>query len=433
MKPRILIYQGQPVAAPDLARRNRVPLSTLLSRIDRLGWPVERAADTPPDRRFRKGGRRKRSQPRPCPPLAEREGQAYCRWREGTRRRTRWFGRVGSDEARAGYARFAAEWAAHHGPLPARGGAISVAALAGKFRQWAAGPEGYRKNGEPTSEVYAFRSACNTLVTLYGSTPAAEFGPARLRAVRAKWLDAGLCRDTINGYVRRVIVVLAWGVARELVPAGVLAPLREVEPLTAGRTTASDPEPVTSVAPEVIEKTIPHLHADAGRRGMLERMVRLQWVSGLRPGELCAMRPEWIDRTAEPWCYDTRNANKNLHREKPRKVWFGPRAREILGPLLAEAVAGHLLWRFPALREGKRTAITRLEYARWITKACERAGIEPWTPNQLRHRRATDVHEKYEDDTAVAAALGNTPEVARQVYVDSPADRVGKRIAEETG
>lgn len=47
----------------------------------------------------------------------------------------------------------------------------------------------------------------------------------------------------------------------------------------------------------------------------------------------------------------------------------------------------------------------------------------------MPHAKATEVHERYEDDEAVAAALGNSPEVARQVYVDHPADRVAKRIA----
>src|SRR5262245_49128146 len=97
--PRILSYHGEDVPAPDLARRKKLPQSTLLSRIDRLGWSVERAADTPIDRRFRHGGRKKSGTIRACPELKPdpRTGQAFVRWRDGRRRRSKFFGPWGSD------------------------------------------------------------------------------------------------------------------------------------------------------------------------------------------------------------------------------------------------------------------------------------------------------------------------------------------------
>jgi len=72
-------------------------------------------------------------------------------------------------------------------------------------------------------------------------------------------------------------------------------------------------------------------------------------------------------------------------------------------------------------------------YRTVVQSACAAAGVEPFSPNQLRHSRATEIQRRYEDDKAVAAALGNSPEVSRQVYVDNPADAVAKRIAEELG
>ena len=56
-----------------------------------------------------------------------------------------------------------------------------------------------------------------------------------------------------------------------------------------------------------------------------------------------------------------------------------------------------------------------------------------FTPHQIRHTAATLVQRATECDASVAAALGNTPEVARQVYVNDPADGVAKRIANELG
>lgn len=54
-------------------------------------------------------------------------------------------------------------------------------------------------------------------------------------------------------------------------------------------------------------------------------------------------------------------------------------------------------------------------------------------PYQIRHTYATDLHRRYEDDELVAAAIGDTPEVARRVYVDDPNDAAAKRIAEAVG
>ena len=76
----------------------------------------------------------------------------------------------------------------------------------------------------------------------------------------------------------------------------------------------------------------------------------------------------------------------------------------------------------------------RVEFLRdCIAEACAKAKVPLFRPNQVRHLRANDVHEAYEDDAALAASLGNTPEVARQVYIDRSKDKVAKRIAEAMG
>ncbi|HYH67777.1 MAG TPA: hypothetical protein VD866_23980, partial [Urbifossiella sp.] len=112
----IVIYQGQEVAAGDLVRLKNLALSTFSHRIEVLGWSVEKAADTRPDRRFRKGGRPTAGAVRPCPELRKHpDGRAYCRWREGTRRRSRYFGGWGTPETARAYDRFRLEWVALSG------------------------------------------------------------------------------------------------------------------------------------------------------------------------------------------------------------------------------------------------------------------------------------------------------------------------------
>ena len=51
----------------------------------------------------------------------------------------------------------------------------------------------YRKNGKPTKEPALLRLSYRFLRVLYGHTPAAEFGPMALKAVRQAMLKADLC------------------------------------------------------------------------------------------------------------------------------------------------------------------------------------------------------------------------------------------------
>ena len=63
-----------------------------------------------------------------------------------------------------------------------RRGRLTIAALAVKYDDFAQAY--YVKNGVPTDEKYAIKAAVAPLVRLYGDTPADEFGPKRLKAVR---------------------------------------------------------------------------------------------------------------------------------------------------------------------------------------------------------------------------------------------------------
>ena len=63
--------------------------------------------------------------------------------------------------------------------------------------------EGYyvRPDGSQTYEINNFRQALRPLQFLYGTTPAVEFGPRSLVAVRHNMVQKGLCRNNINKMV----------------------------------------------------------------------------------------------------------------------------------------------------------------------------------------------------------------------------------------
>lgn len=430
MPARTITADGLTLPIDEWSRRTGVPVETIRCRIDRLGWEPARAVNTPADRRFRAGGRPKSAVPRPCPRLKEHpSGRAYVVWWESGRRHYRYFGAWGSADAATAYRQFAAEWAAGGSATPTPPGGVGVAGLVGRWLDHC--EREYRKNGKITSEVYCCRSAARPLVELYGDTPAAEFTPKKLKAVRAAMVAKGWARKSINLHCSRLIHAFKWGAAEGLVPAAVHLELRAVSWLKQGRGVADPPK--RTPAPDADVAAVlagDHLHPkDPARRRVLADLIRVQSLTGMRPGEVVAMLPEEIDRGGDVWVYEVGRVNKNLHRDKPRRVAIGPRAAAILAPYLAAAEPGR-----PAIRWPSGTAVAVDAYGKAIRAACVRAGVEPWTPHQLRHALATRVAIEVRSLDHAAAAIGDDPATAAAVYVHvRPQDLAAIEVARRMG
>lgn len=212
-------------------------------------------------------------------------------------------------------------------------GGLTITELIARFWAWAL--DYYRdKDGRPTGEADNIRFALRPLNHLCGLTAASAFGPKTFKAVR-ELLTTGythpefgpqkpLSRNVVNGRCRRIKQLFSWAAGEELVPATVPAALREVRGLSAGRTRAYETAPVLPVDPAVVDATLPHLPpSPAG-------LVRLQLLTGMRPGEACRLRLADLDRSCEVWTFRPKT-HKTAHRGKPRVVYFGPQAqREVL-------------------------------------------------------------------------------------------------------
>ena len=68
----------------------------------------------------------------------------------------------------------------------------------------------YVKDGKPTSEVAGIRAALRPMVALFGTSMACEFGPIKLKAIRARMIADGLARSTINQNVHRIRRAFRW-------------------------------------------------------------------------------------------------------------------------------------------------------------------------------------------------------------------------------
>jgi len=148
--------------------------------------------------------------------LHKPSGTARC-WVAG-----RWvtLGKYDSPESRAEYARILAELnVSPNAPQVAGGSAADITVNELLLRFWRFAEGHYRRpDGSPTNELPQFRQTFRLVRELYGHTPAKEFGPLALKALRQKMIDARWNRKLINQRVGRVRRVFKWGVENELIP-----------------------------------------------------------------------------------------------------------------------------------------------------------------------------------------------------------------------
>ncbi len=331
----------------------------------------------------------------------------------------------------------------------------------------------YVKDGQPTDEIHCLKAALRPVHELYGLHPAATFGPLELRAVQHRLSADGMARKTVNKHVGRIRRVWRWGVAEGMVPPEALVGLEAVASLKKGRCSARESAEVRPVADAVVERTLPHLSA------VVRTMVQLQRLTGMRPDEVCRVRPCDVDRTGEVWLF-TPNRHKTEHHGRRRVVAIGPRGQQVLAPFLArdpeafcfdprEAVAelrerqraerdsregGSGGDRKPPAENPRRAAGQRYKtdsYRTAIQRACEQAFPAPtplckgadesfrawhkrltkaqkvelgawrrknrWHPNQLRHTAATEIRRHLGIDAA-RAALGHTDTRITEIYAE---------------
>ena len=352
-----------------------------------------------------------------------------------------YLGGHGSPESRAEYDRMVAQWLTNGRRLaaPSTGKAagtdITVNEMVLAYLDHADGY--YVKRGKPTVEPGNIRLAIRPLRQLYGHSPAREFGPLALKAVRRAMVDSGLCRLEINRRVGRVVRAFKWGVSEEMIPPSVHQALQTVPGLRHGRSEVRESEPVRP-APEVsVDAIAPHVC------GQVWAMVQLQRLTGMRPGEVTIMRTRDLDMSGPVWIY-VPETHKTEHRGRERRVFLGPQVQAILRPWLrpdlnvylfspAEATAA----RMSKLREGRKTPVQPSQknraksrpskspgrlysvesYRRAVSVGCDKAGVPRWHPHQLRHNAATRLRREFGLDTA-RAVLGHSSTAVTEIYAE---------------
>ena len=136
--------------------------------------------------------------------------------------------------------------------------------------------------------------ALDTAKEFYGTARVVEFGPLALRACVNAWVASGKRRTTVNKRLGDLKRLFKWGVSMEMIPPAVFHGLSTVEGLRHGRCTAKESRVVVAVA----ESHVLALQSHVARP--VWGLIRLQWLSGARSGEILKLRRCDIDTTGDP-------------------------------------------------------------------------------------------------------------------------------------
>ena len=333
-----------------------------------------------------------------------------------------------------------------------RGSPLTVNELVLVYRRYT--HEYYRKNGKVTREATIIDDVIRFLRRHHATTFLGDFGPVALDELRDKMItDLDWSRKHVNKQVNRLIRMFTWGAEKELVDPSIPLGLRSLAGLKRGRTKARETDGVSCVDDAVVDATLPHLP------DVVADMVRLQRLTGARPGEICSIRPGDLDRSSDVWLYRP-SEHKTEHYEKHRVIVIGPQAQRVLAPYLLRSVDAFCF--SPAESERKRRAkataqrttptscgnqvgtnrvanpkrhpkehYTTDSYRRAIHRVCNSNDIQRWAPNRLRHTSATEIRKKFGIEAAQVICGHESAEVT-QIYAERNLE-LAKKVAREVG
>ncbi len=339
-------------------------------------------------------------------------------------------GRWGTAKAREAYDRTIAEWLINGRSMPDATGDTNepapVAEVLVAYVKWA-------RRRYAKSEADTIEAAVRKVRHLYGSTPADEFGPKRLRVARQAMVDAGWSRSHINKQVSRIRQTFKWGASEELCSERVHRRLATLAALARGEARERDPvKPVPRADVRRIRRHLPR---------QVRALIDLQLLTGARADELVRIKATDFDRRGDVWTV-VLDEHKTAHHGKARTLYFGPKARRIVGlflvpdraldkPLFSpreahagskrkDGAKGRRVNQKPTPRKTERVMAdhyTTASYRRAIHRACEKSGADKWGPHRLRHNAGTELRREFGIEVA-SIVLGHSSLAITQTYAE---------------
>ncbi len=378
-----------------------------------------------------------------------------------------YLGKWNTKASRQEYDRLIAEWIASGRCLLPAKVELTVIELAAAYKRFA---KTYYLPGPHGEKAYdRVRRAMKLLGDAYGPTRVMEFGPLAFKAFRSRLEKPELSRSYVNMVCDIIRRAFKWGVGQELVPASVFHALQAVPGLRKGRSKARESEPVQPIDEATVDATLKHLSP------VVADMVRLQRLTGMRPAEVCIVRPCDVDTVGDVWRY-VPASHKAEHHDRSRVVFIGPRGQYVLRPYL---LRDHQAFCFsPAEVDQKRrreahedrktplscgnvpgsnrrrkpkrapgTRYTTSSYRRAIHNAADKANeaarqehgdvskdqriVPRWGPHRLRHTAATEIRRRFGLEAA-QVALGHAAADVTQIYAERD-QTLAAKVMKEVG
>jgi integrase len=241
-----------------------------------------------------------------------------------------------------------------------------------------------------------------------------------------------------------------------LVPPSVHQALACVAGLKKGKSAARETPRVKPTPDAWVEAVLPLVPPT------VRTMIEVQQLSGCRPQDIVQLRAIDIDMAGPVWeyrplRYKTEHRNEEDSPDRERVVFLGPRAQALLKPYLTLNVTDYIFSpkraeearntkrreerktpKWPSHMKRKPRGRTRAPirdrydvttYRRAIARACLKAGVPVWRPNQLRHSRGSEVRKRYGLE-ASQAVLGHAELGVTQVYAEVDRETARRVMAE---
>ena len=384
----------------------------------------------------------------------------YCRHKASGKavvwlgRKCVYLGPYGSRESKEEYEKQVRDWLARAKEVPVAN-ELLVLELTAAYWEDQKKLRGYN-GGRKVGPLEGIHQMIRRMNRDFGETLAVEFGPNRLHQFRLSIIEEGVSRNYTNRLVGWCKHMFRWAVSREYLPAGVHQAISLLPGLREGEYGVRESAPVTAVADDVVDATLPHVSAT------IKAMITLQRRAGMRPGEVCGIKPGLIEQRDDGvWIYRPAD-HKTRKKGKVRLIVLGPKAQSVLTPYLDRNADAFCFCPREVLEKKRRkdrkrrktrvqpSQIRRAEerrrraalrrrppgdcyttttYRRAIHRACKDAKVKLWSPNQLRHAAATEIRKKYSLADA-KAALGHSSISTTLIYAEACAEEAAKVMRE---
>ena len=266
--------------------------------------------------------------------------------------------------------------------------------------------EYYPDSEEPVNIGYALTA----LDSHFGTLEAASFDVLKLAALRDRMIRKDGARQTINRRIAMIKRMFKWATSQKLVPAAIWQELDSLEGLRKGRSAAREGKTVRPIARqyiELVQRYAPQVIVD---------MMELQYLTGMRSGELCRLSFAEIDTSGPVWQYQPEK-HKTAHRGQVKLIALGPaaqriltryRSRDLTAPVFSPADALAQRGRGGAAQQAGYDSGSYRKAVDYAIGAARKAGHEvpDFTPHQIVHA-ATDRIRKLVSLDAARAVRGH--------------------------